>query len=224
MNSYKFHQLCLPRNDFRLKEIVEWLDLMRVAFEIECFYNSKSKPIELSENNLQIIFEKNRDKRFPKIGSTDHFFSRPPKLRHDETVRFEIHTGTHCGEKFVDTFDVSIGNRPAVPHFKHLKQSIEIFHPFEAYLSESKNESDMNAYDRFQAAGFNKPAIIRGFHYLDETFARSIGGTEYCLKSPVWKVEQFCHGVLIQLIEGVFDTRNPSHLEAQRLAMKYFKM
>ncbi len=152
------------------------------------------------------------------------FFSIQPKLRRNETVCFEIHTGTYTGEKFVDTYHVSVSDCPPVPDFKYLRRSIEIFRPFEAFLSESKNEKEMDAYDRFQTFGFSRPSIIRGFHYLDETFAESIGGMDYCLKAPVWKVERFCEGVLIQLNEGVFDTENPSHLDAQQKVMKYFMM
>jgi len=224
MNSYMYHQRFRPLSDFRINEIIEWLNLMQEAFGLECVYDSNDKSVELVEHILHNIFEKNKNKRFPEIGSIEHFFSIPPKLRKDETIRFEVHTGIHTGQKFADTYHVSIGECPPVPDFKYFRHSIEIFRPFEAYLSESKNEREMDAYDWFQAFGFSRPSIIRGFHYLDETFAESIGGVDYCLKAPVWKVERFCEGVLIQLNEGVFDTENPSHLNAQQKAMKYFMM
>jgi len=52
--------------------------------------------------------------------------------------------------------------------------------------------------------------------------AISLGGIDYCLKAPAWRVERFCEGVLIQLVEGLFDTDNPKHVQIQRDAMKYF--
>jgi len=224
MNSYKFNQRCRPRSDFRIKEVIEWLNLMREAFSLDFIYDKNDCPVDIVEKSLQQVFERKLDKRFPGIGVNVDFFSIQPKLRRDETVCFEIHTGTYTGEKFVDTYHVSVNYCPPVPDFKYLRRSIEIFRPFEAYLSESKNEKVMDAYDRFQTVGFNKPAIMRGFHYLDEAFAKSIGGIDNCLKAPAWKVEQFCEGVLIQLIDGVFDTENPSHIEAQQQAMKFFMM
>ncbi len=54
--------------------------------------------------------------------------------------------------------------------------------------------------------------------------ARSIGGIDYCLKAPAWKVERFCEGVLIRLVPGLFDPTNPEHLKIQRQAMKYLKL
>jgi hypothetical protein len=141
------------------------------------------------------------------------------------TVRFEIHTGTNPDEVFVDSYDISIGESSKVPDFDYFEKSIEIFKPFEAYISEFKNESKLNSYDRQQAIpGFSKPAIIRGFHYLDKGMADSIGGIKYCLKAPAWRVRKFCEGVLIQLVPGLFDPTNPDHLQIQEHAMAYFRL
>jgi len=62
-----------------------------------------------------------------------------------------------------------------------------------------------------------------GFHYVDEAMARSIGGIDYCLRAPAWKVERFCQGVLIQLVRGLFDSENPEHCRIQKETMKYFR-
>ena len=153
------------------------------------------------------------------------FFSVPPGKRDDNTVRFEIHTGTHPDKIFIDFYDISIGEGRKVPDLSYFERSIQILKPFEAFLSEFDNEDALDSYDRQQAIPkFDKPALIRGFHYLDEGMARSIGGIDYCLKAPAWKVERFCEGVLIRLVPGLFDPENPEHLKIQRQAMKYFKL
>jgi len=86
-----------------------------------------------------------------------------------------------------------------------------------------KAVGDLDAYDRQQAIPkFDRPAIIRGFHYLDEFMSRSVGGIDYCLRAPAWNVQRFWNGVLIELVPGLFDSTNPEHLRIQEMAMKYF--
>jgi hypothetical protein len=225
VNSYSFWQLCRPRGDFRIKETIEFFNLMRKAFRFPVLYDRNDKPVEITAPVLQDIFRKETSKHFPKIGATVHFFSIPPKNRDDNTVRFEIHTGTHPDETFIDSYDISIGAEPKVPDLSYFQRSIEIFRPFEAYVSEFRNDADLNWYEREQAIpNFDKPALIRGFHYLDKGMAASIGGIDHCLKAPGWKIETFCEGILIQLAPGLFDPTNTEHLKIQQQAMKYFKM
>jgi hypothetical protein len=225
MSSYIFRQRCRPRADFRIDEIMAFLHLFREAFKCVDVYDSNSKPVDLTESALRKIIERRVDRIFPTIGANIHFFTIPPRKRDDETVGIEIHTGTHPDENFIDTYNISMGSDVKVPDLSYFERSIEIFKPFEGFLAEGENEYRLNAYDRQQAIPkFDRPAIIRGFHYLDAGMARSIGGIEYCLKAPVWKVEQFCEGVLIWLVPGLFDHENPEHLQVQRKAMKYFKL
>jgi hypothetical protein len=206
-------------------EIIDFLTLTKGAFRCPVLYDKRDKPVPLAPSDLHKIFQKKIDKIFPGIGVNVDFFSIPPGKRDDNTVRFEIHTGTHPDEIFIDAYNISIGDGKKVPDLSYFEKSIEIFRPFEAFLSEFNNEDDLDAYDRQQAIPkFDKPAIIRGFHYLDEGMARSIGGIDYCLKVPAWKVERFCEGVLIRLVPGLFDPENPEHLKIQRQAMKYFKL
>jgi len=198
---------------------------MKEAFRFPVLYDGNSKSVEISSDALQRIFEKKIHRAFPGIGVNVDFFSIHPRNRDMNTVRFEIHTGTGLGEIFIDSYDISTGESRKVPDFEYLEESIEIFKPFESYISEFKNERVLNFYDRQQAIpGFSKPAIIRGFHYLDKGMADSIGGIEYCLKAPAWRVKKFCEGVLIQLVPGLFDPSNPDHLQIQEDAMAYFKM
>lgn len=225
MNSYTFHQRCRPRGDFRIQEIIDYFDLMKEAFRFPVLYDGNSKPVDITAAALETVFKKKTDKEFPGIGVNVDFFSIPPIKRDMNTVRFEIHTGTHEEEIFIDTYHISIGEARKVPNFDYFEKSIEIFKPFEAYISEFKNENELDAYDRQQAIPkFDKPAIIRGFHYLDKGMARSIGGIKYCLKAPAWHVKKFCEGVLIELVPGLFDSTNPEHLEIQEDVMIYFNL
>jgi hypothetical protein len=225
VNSYMFRQRCRPRGDFRIEELIDFFDLMKEAFRFPALYDSNSKPVNITADALQKIFEKRIDKLFPGIGVTKDFFSIPPRNRDDDTVRFEIHTGTHPGEIFIDSYNISIGAGHKLPDFDYFEKSIQIFKPFEAHIEEGENEYRLDAYNRQQAIPkFDKPAIIRGFHYLDKSMASSIGGIKRCLKAPAWHVERFCDGVLIQLVPGLFDSENSEHLEIQQEVMEYFDM
>jgi hypothetical protein len=225
MASYTLWQRCRPRGDFRIAEIIDFLTLMKEAFRVSELYDKRNKPVNLIHSDLQNMFQKKIDRTFPGIGVNVDFFSIPPRMRDRNTVRFEIHTGTHPDEIFIDFYDISIGEGRKVPDLSYFEKSIQILRPFEAFLSEFKNEIALDWYDRQQAIPkFDKPALIRGFHYLDEGMARSIGGIDHCLKAPAWKVERFCEGVLIRLVPGLFDPEDPEHLKIQRQAMKYFKL
>jgi hypothetical protein len=198
---------------------------MKDAFKFRILYDRRDKPLHLAPPDVQNSLQRKVDKRFPDIGVNVDFFSIPPGKRDNNTVRFEIHTGTHPDKIFIDFYDIFIGEARKVPDLSYFEKSIQILRPFEAFLSEIENEDALDSYDRQQAIPkFDKPAIIRGFHYLDEAMARSIGGIDYCLKAPAWKVERFCEGVLIRLVPGLLDPENPKHLKIQRQAMKYFKL
>lgn len=225
MASYSLGQRCKPRGDFRVAEIIDFLTLMKAAFRFSVLYDKRNKPVNLIPSEFHNLFLRKIDRTFPSIGVNVDFFSIPPRMRDSNTVRFEIHTGTHPDEIFIDAYNISIGDGRKVPDLSYFERSIQILKPFESFLSEFDNEDDLDSYGRQQAIPkFDKPAIIRGFHYLDEGMARSIGGIDYCLKAPAWKVERFCEGVLIRLVPGLFDPENPEHLKIQKQAMNYFKL
>jgi hypothetical protein len=222
MTSYTFYQWCRPRGDFRIPELVEFLELMIEAFRCRYLYDGRSKPLEITEANLQSLFEKTAARQ--NVGADKDFFTIPPKKRDNNTARIDISTGTQLGKPFIDSYNLSM-DKPIVPNLEYFEKSIEIFKPFEAFLAESKNEDMLDTFDRQQAnPGFVGPVTIRGFHYLDEDMANSIGGIKYCLKAPAWHVEEFCEGVLIWLVPALFDSENSEHLEAQEEVMAYFKM
>jgi hypothetical protein len=225
MGGYIFRQHCRPRGDFRIREVAAFLDLVSEAFQCPRVYDSHSRPVIWTEDELQKIFEKAAARHLPGLGATLDFFTIPPRKRDPNTVAIQFHTGTQPGEPFIDTYNISMDRRSKLPDFTYFEKSIEIFRPFEAYLAEDENEDRTDAYNREQALpDFSKPAIIRGFHYLDKDMARSIGGIDHCLKAPAWHVERFCEGVLIELVPGPFDSDNPEHIKAQEEVMDYFDL
>jgi hypothetical protein len=225
MASYTLWQRCRPKGDFGIPEIIKFLNLMKQAFRISELYDKRNRPAHLMPSDLNSRFQKISKKVLPGCGIDIDFFSIPPRNRDDNTVRFEITTGNHPDKIFIDAYNISIGDASKVPDLSYFEKSIQILKPFEAFLSEFDNEVALDSYDRQQAIPeFDKPALIRGFHYLDEGMARSIGGIDHCLKAPAWKVERFCEGVLIRLVPGLFDPENPEHLKIQKQAMKYFKL
>ncbi len=196
MASYTFDQRCRPRGDFRVPELIEFFDLLLDAFRLPALYDSRSRALSMTEAELNGIFEKAAARQLHGLGADVDFFSIPPSRRDPNTVRIEIHTGTHPEKRFIDQYSVSMSDRRNVPDFEFFEKSIPIFKPFEAFLAEGDNEYELRTFDRQRThPGFTRPVIIRGFHYLDKDMARSIGGINYCLKAPAWHVEKFCEGV-----------------------------
>jgi len=197
---------------------------MEVTFQRMSLYDSDGEPVELTSKEIRRFMEEAVDKRFPSLGASVEFFTISPLKRDNNTVRIEICTGTHGGEPFIDSCDLSIGGPWKVPDLSYFEQSIKILRPFEAFLAEDENEYQLDAHGILQTTRFKKPEIIRAFHYLDAEMARSIGGIEYCLEAPAWRVERFCDGVLIQLVPVLFDSTNSRHLQVQKDVMRYFKL
>jgi hypothetical protein len=223
MSEYDFQQRGRPTGDFRISDIIEFLDLVREAFRCSKLYNFSDKPIDISEEGLEKIFRREEKKILPGVGVNVSFFTLPPGKKEDNTVVIEIHSGSDPDGVLIDTFNLLIGDKKKLPNLDYLEKSIEIFKPLEAFLADRENEWKLRARDRQRAiGGFTKPAIIRGLHYLDRDLAKSIGGINYCLKAPAWHVDKFCEGVLIDLVPGVFDSTNPEHLEVQEKVMAYF--
>jgi len=124
MSSYMFRQRCRPVGDFRIPQIIEFLNVMKKAFRTEAWYDDRGRPVDLSHDYLHRIFQKRIDKLFPGIGVNEDFFSIPPRNRDDNTVRLEVHTGTHSEEIFHDYYNISMGDARKVPNFSYLRRSI----------------------------------------------------------------------------------------------------
>ncbi len=223
MSSYMFRQWCRPRGDFRVNEMVEFLGLLQAAFQWPALYDHRNRIVDPTPEAIHQRCVKETDRVFPSLGASLSLYSIPPRKRDDRTRVIEIRTGVQPGERSNDRYNVSLGDGSDVSDLVPFLRSITIFRPFEAFIQEDENEYRLDAYDRQNATpGFVVPAIIRGFHYLDEGMADSIGGIDHCLKAPAWDVQEFCEGVLIRLVPGLFDPENPEHLRIQTQAMEYF--
>ena len=113
---------------------------MKQAFRISELYDKRNRPARLMPSDLNNRFQKISNKLFPGCGIDVDFFSIPPRNRDDNTVRFEIHTGTHPDKIFIDAYNISIGDGRKVPDLSYFEKSIQILKPFEAFLSEFDNE------------------------------------------------------------------------------------
>ncbi len=228
MNKYEFRLRLRPIGKFRENEVVCLLKLIQKTLNIRNFFDNEDKTVELNPIFMKIRFENKlskKNKYFKDIGVNVSFFTIPPSKRDNSTLRINIHTGTQPEVKQIDFCSISLHGKENIPDFTYLRKTIEIFRPFEGYLEEAKNESNLASFDRQRKyKDFIKPVIIRGLHYFDESLSNSIGGIDYCLKAPAWKVERFCEGVLIQLTEDIFDPEIPEHLEIQKEVMKYFSI
>jgi hypothetical protein len=221
--SWRFVQVCWPRGDFRVEEILRFFALMQPAFGLSTLYYRRGKPVELSAAALEKRFKGiMRREILPGYGASEDFFTVLPSQRGGNNVGFTITTGTQPGGKYIDMYNIDIGEAGKVPDRSHLKQSIEIFNPFEAYLSDSRNEAALRLHRRRQAIpDLRRPAMIAGFHYLDEVLARSVGGIDHCLKAPAWRASRFCKGVLFELTQGLFENDNREHRDVQRRVMEH---
>ncbi len=56
MGTYTFDQRCRPRGDFRIHEVLGFLDLVQEAFRCPDLYDSNSEPVDLSEAGLRKNF------------------------------------------------------------------------------------------------------------------------------------------------------------------------
>ncbi len=148
MSGYIFRQRCRPQGDWRIDEVIEFLDLVEEAFRCSTLYDSSNRPVDISETGLRKIFEKAAKRLLPGLGANEHFYTIPPRKRDDNTVSIEIHTGTHPTERFIDSYDILMGDKGKVPDFDYFEKSIQIFKPFEAFLAERQNEFKLDTFNR----------------------------------------------------------------------------
>jgi hypothetical protein len=124
-----------------------------------------------------------------------------------------------------DFLDVNFTQCDFIPDLSYFKRSIDICAPFEAFIMDNANERDLRSYERQrQFPNFERPAIIRWFHFFGESLVESLGGVEHCLETPGFKSERFCGGILLQLNDGPLDAGNPQHKEHQLKAMHHFEL
>lgn len=194
---------------------------MQQSFGLRDVFGKDGKPFPLDENNFSYFINKKLAKEpFSSCGINFDLFSIPG--RDPKVSCYEFHTGTQKGEKFIDFYNIDIGDQN-IPDLSTIKKSIELFNPFEAYLTSTANELQLQTFKRQNnAPGFLKPVIIRWLHYLDSSMIKNVGGLDHCLIAPAWRVEKFHNGVIIQLLEEPIDMENYDHCQAQLKVMTHF--
>jgi hypothetical protein len=219
MHNYIFRQRCHPENRMRERELVSFLKKTEVAFGLTELLDGPSG----NTVNLQLVTirkclaEKLALTTTPEDGVDLDLFSSDT----EGSVWIRVHTGTR--DLFPDTFHVDFSRCAKLPELSYFRESIDLFRPFEAFIADERNELDLDANGRQRNyPDFERPAIIRWYHYLDAQLAESIGGSTRCLSAPVFKAEAFCDGVLLQLTKQPFDATSRQHLHAQRKVMQYF--
>jgi len=121
-----------------------------------------------------------------------------------------------------DFIDIDFSRAHHLPALSYFRRSIELCRPTEAFIIDNKNEDDLQSQERQRRfPNFERPAIVRWFHYLGRDLVQLLGGIEYCLRTPAFKTEQFCGGILLQLTEEPFDAASREHQECQLQAMRF---
>ena len=219
MREYQFSQMCYPRGDLRAADALAFVKLMQRSFQREGWVDAEDAPVELTveamERAMRADLPESELARFGTTWVTKSAGDAPP-------IVLSIKTG---GTKWVPSwFNSDFSRTQELPDLSYFRESIELIRPFEAVILDLANE------DELRTRGVVKPRIeplgsgvtsLRWFHYLDSSLARKIGGLSRCLEAPVFRVEQFCEGVLFQLTRDPFDAQNETHRLVQRRAMKY---
>jgi hypothetical protein len=204
-------------NDMRLGEVVNTMLILKDAFQFPGVYTEQG-PFPITEESFRLEWTRNATK--------NGLFTTLPAYRQDEPVGmgFQMVIGSPPDPPiFSDYLIFKVGDRRVSGLLDHIEGCVRVTTCAQAYLSDWRNENSLNFFDRDKAfRNPRKPGIIRWWHYLDDRMTKNLGGMDFCLKAPAWRVGEFHNGVLIQLTEEEFDVENPGHLEIQEEAMRYF--
>ncbi|KAB2929276.1 MAG: hypothetical protein F9K24_20450 [Leptonema illini] len=223
MSRFTFEQRCRPQGIVRVTEAVGFLKAMQNGLGFTELRDEGGNIAELTESHLNaLIASKLVGQQFPTIGGEVHLWGERGGL----SARLEFRTGVGQGEKFPEYFVASLDSGMELPSVQFLEESIKNVKPYEAFVSEAENEDFWNSYDReFSVAGkFEKPALIRWFHYFDEKVVKALGGFDHCLQAPVWDARRFNQGVILQLTERPTEMTKATGREIQRRVMDFFSL
>jgi hypothetical protein len=214
MRKYQFDLVCRPRRELREREVYQLVRLTEEAFGFRVWVYDGHQ-IRLNPNKVASILRAGWANRKREDDSVlVNFYSVE-----DDFIGLLIDVGSVSW--MYDEVRVDLIRTQRVPDVSFFKQSIEIIRPFLAVVADLNNERDLRAQEREQGTDFKRPAVLRWVHYMDANLAEAVGGVDYCLGAPAYKVERFCDGVLFQLTEEPFDNDNPEHRHIQLEAMKY---
>jgi len=181
----------------------------------------RNKVVALTPESIEkIVHDRLEDETVPDVGIDVHLYLVSKTLGDLGWIVFCVYA--HASAGHLDDFTMTLCRGMAVPPMEKFECLVPIGSPHESYLDEMNNEVLYDEQqDQCATIGFTRPSMIRGLHYLGKELMESVGGLEKCLQIPAYKVKAFHEGVLIYLVEGLFDPENPDHLQAQRKAMEY---
>jgi len=223
--SYRYVQRYRPTGNTLKCEVGVFISALLPQLGNPPLFDARGSKIACQESALsELITERLELTQFPECGVDFDLYAGSGD---PETVsRFEFHVGTAIGEIFIDFFALQYARGlPPINDEQLVKQLIVIGDPFEAFLGENNNEFELKAKKRQnRIPDFVRPAIIRGLHYLGKNQVENLGGIDACLNAPASSVLRLEEGVLIRLVDGVFDAKNVEHLKKQADVMSYFEM
>lgn len=215
MRAYQFVQRCRSRNDLRAADVAQFLQLMGEAFDVD-FWIYRGEKVDTDEAAIERQLQSLIDPQIPGAGASWILSSH-----HVENPIIAI-TTTGADEWGRDFFDIDFSRCELLPDLSYFRRSIEVCRPFEACITDNQNEVDLDAQERQRRfPNFEGPAILRWYHYMDEPLVEALGGFDHCLRTPAFKVERFCEGVLFQLTEEPFEACNTLHKDYQLRAMRH---
>jgi hypothetical protein len=219
LNRYKFSMVFPPENDLRIAEVATFLDIMREAFGVSDWRTSGDEIFPITTDQVaRYLGAKIRKNQSKGVGIMT--------LIPDEgNYPIMICTSTGSNEYLWDYMEVEFHAADGVPDLFYFARCIEACHPTVAEISHCDNKHALNFAGRSYAQGrlgeSRRPVIISWFHYFDNHIAEEFGGMAHCLRTPAYRVELFCEGILIQLTSNPFDPVSDQDLLAQRKAMQH---
>lgn len=210
-----------PRSDLRVAELVYFFKAMRDAFGLSAWRDCMVGVFELTEEAVENLMQgKWKDK--PPVTGGGSILGDPES---ELPIRLTFSTGS--SEYVWDVMKMQFGGDLPVPDVACLRGCIEKCRPAVAELSHFGNESSLHFWERARQLPHkvdHAPVIVHWLHYWTRDIAREFGGLAHCLKTPAFKTEAFCDGVLIQLTPEPLEPDNEEHLAAQRRAMEHLGM
>jgi hypothetical protein len=206
-------------DDLRQAELVKVMSILQEGYGLPNLH-AEAGQLQMTEEHLKPEFER----RTNRAGVMDTYFSSFG-LGEPRGAYFHVRTGIPHDQSLYMSDLMTFADAGEIGSNKlvYLERCVEASTCAEAYAYNGMNERALRMYlrERF-ARHLAKPGIIRWWHYVDKVMVASLGGMEFCMKTPAWRVREFHDGALIQLTEDEFDHKNTNHRKVQEEVMRYF--
>lgn len=220
MPNYEFSQRFASNSDLRVKEIAVFLRQMQQALGVSGWVDGRARTVTATPKCVEGALKAVSEPDSVRFGVTLVLRSRDD----DKIVLILLNVG---GAKLNENyFRTDFSRLGTLPDLRYFRESIQALHPDEAMIREVQNDRNIGMKRRglHPKHPFERPRMLHWFHYLNAKKVELLGGFDHCLKTPAFKVEPFCDGLLFQLTEDPFDTNNPEHERIQARAMEYLAM